>query len=68
MKKKKKNIINHKCEQFWSNSYIEYEINSDKNEALLVEEYLYKMRPYLKGIMNNLRKSDTWNNSVNNSK
>ena len=33
---------------FWSNHYIEYELN------------LNKIRPYLKGILNNLKISDTW--------
>ena len=35
---------------FWSNNYIEYERNGDKNETLLVEEYLNKIRPYSKDI------------------
>ena len=34
----------------WSNSYIEYESNSDRNKTLSVEEYLNKVRPYLKDI------------------
>ena len=45
---------------FWSINYIEYESNSDRNKTLLVEEYLNKIRPYLKDIMNNLKKSGTW--------
>ena len=45
---------------FWSNNYIEYEINSDRNKTLSVEEYLNIVRPYLKDIINNLEKSDTW--------
>ena len=44
----------------WSNNYIEYESNGDKNKALSVEEYLNKIRPYLKDIINNLQKFDTW--------
>ena len=32
---------------------------TDKNKILTVEEYLNKIRPYLKGIINNLKKSDT---------
>ena len=44
---------------FWSNNYIEYKSNGDKNKTLSVEEYLNKIRPYLKDI-NNLKKSDTW--------
>ena len=44
---------------FWSNNYIEYRSSNGKNRILSVEEYLNKIRPYLKGIMNNLKKSDT---------
>ena len=33
---------------FWSNNYIEYESNGERNKTLLVEEYLNKIRPYLK--------------------
>ena len=43
---------------FWSNNYIEYKSNGDKNKILSV--YLNKIRPYLKGIINNLKKSDMW--------
>ena len=46
-----KNIFEHKKEEenyykpvrvnnFWSNNYIEYESNSDRNKTLSVEEYL----------------------------
>ena len=45
---------------FWSNNYIEYESNSDRNKTLSVEEYLNNIRPYLKDIINNLKKSDMW--------
>ena len=45
---------------FWSNNYIEYESNGDRNKTLSVEEYLNKIRPYLKDIINNLEKSGTW--------
>ena len=34
--------------KFWSNSYIEYESNGDRNKKLSVEEYLIKLEPYLK--------------------
>ena len=43
---------------FWSNNYIEYKSNNDRNKALLDEEYLNKIRPYLKEIINNITKSD----------
>ena len=43
----------------WSNNYIEYESNGNKNKTLSVEEYLNKISPYLKDILNNLKKSGT---------
>ena len=47
----------------WSNlfveQFIEYESNGDRNKTLSVEEYLNKIRPYLKDL-NSLNKSDTW--------
>ena len=33
---------------FGSNNYIECESNGDRNKTLFVEEYLNKIRPYLK--------------------
>ena len=30
----------------WSNNYIEYESNGDRNKTLLFEEYLNKITPY----------------------
>ena len=44
----------------WSNNYIEYKRNGDRNKTLSVEECLNKIRPYLKDIINNLKRSDTW--------
>ena len=44
---------------FWSNDYIEYKVKGDR-KTLSVEEYLNKIRSYLKDIINNLKKSDTW--------
>ena len=32
----------------------------DRNKIVWVEEYLHKIIAYLKGIVNNLKKSDTW--------
>ena len=49
-----------RANNFWSNNYTEYESNGDRNETLSVEEYLKKFRLYLKDIVNNLKKSDTW--------
>ena len=45
---------------FWSSNYIEQECSGDRNKTLSVEEYLYKISPYLKVIINNLKMSDTW--------
>ena len=45
---------------FWSNDYINYESNDDRNKTISVEEYLDKYRPFLKHIINNLKKSNTW--------
>ena len=45
---------------FWSDNYIEYESIGDRSKTLSVEEYLNKIRLYLKDIINNLKNSDTW--------
>ena len=38
---------------FWSDNYIEYEGNCNRNKTLSIEEYLDKVRPYiLKGYYN----------------
>ena len=41
---------------FWSDNYIEYENNGDWNKTLSIEEYLNKIRPYFKDIINDLQK------------
>ena len=35
---------------FWTNNYIEYKSNSDRNKTLSVVENLDKIRPYLRDI------------------
>ena len=45
---------------FWSNNYVEYESKGDRNKTLSVNEYLNRIRTYLKDTINNLKKSDTW--------
>ena len=45
---------------FWSNNYIKYNSNGDRNKTQLVWEYLNEIRPYLKDIINKLKKSDRW--------
>ena len=49
---------------FWSKNYIEYESNWDRNKTVSIEEYLSKIKPYLKDIINDLKKSDTWKNQL----
>ena len=44
---------------FRSNNYFEYKSNGDRNKTLSVDEYHNKTRPYLKDIIDNLKKSDT---------
>ena len=51
-------LLASKIGNFWSNNYIEYKSNGNRNKTLLVEEYLIKSRPYLKEIINDLKKSD----------
>ena len=54
-----KNLFEHEKEEenyykpvrvsnFWSNNYIDYESNGDRNKTLLAGEYLDKIRPHLK--------------------
>ena len=38
--------------------------NSDRNKKPSTEEHLIKIRPHLKDIINNLKKSDTWKNQL----
>ena len=45
---------------FWNNNHIEYESSGDKNKNLSVKEYLDKSKPYLRDIIINFQKSDTW--------
>ena len=49
-----------RASKFWSNYHIEFESNDDRNKTLSVDEYLNKIRPYLKDIINNFKKSCTW--------
>ena len=45
---------------FWSNNYIEYESNGHKNRNLLLDEYVTKIKPFLRNTINDLKNSDTW--------
>ena len=40
---------------FWTSNYIQNETNGDRNRALSVEEYINKIRPYLKDIINDVK-------------
>ena len=50
---------------YWSNYYTEYDSNGDRYKTLSTEEYLNKIRVYLKDIINCLKKSDRWINLIN---
>ena len=64
-----KNLFEHQEEEyydelvresnFWRKAYIEQDIKGDRNNTLSDKEYLNQIRPYLKDIINNLKKSDT---------
>ena len=56
---KKKIIINQYKKIILGSNYIEYESNGGRNKTLSVEEYLNKIRPHLKDIVNYLKKADT---------
>ena len=46
----------------FGNNYIKYESSGDRSKKLLVKEYLDKIKPYLRDIIINLQKSDSWKN------
>ena len=50
----------------WQKFYYN-ESRDDKNKTLSVEEYLNKIRPYLKDITNYLKKISYMENSINDS-
>ena len=69
-----KNLFEHEDENcykpvrvinFWSNNYIDYESNDDRNKTLSVEEYFDKITPYFKDIIKNHKKSDIWKIQLN---
>ena len=45
---------------FWIITYFEYKNNRDKSKALSLKENLDKIKPYLKDIINNLKKYGMW--------
>ena len=40
---------------FWNNNYTEYQSNRDKDKTLSFGKYVNKIRPYLKGIINDIK-------------
>ena len=53
----------HKSERvsnFWIINSFEYKNNRDKSKTLSLEEYIDKIKPYLKDIINNLKKYNMW--------
>ena len=49
-----------RVDSFCGRNYIEYKSNGTRNKKLSIEEYFNKIMPYLKDIISNLKKSDTW--------
>ena len=47
---------------FWSSNYIRYARSDDRNKTLSVEEYLNKIRPYLKDIIRVWRACNAFKN------
>ena len=45
---------------FWNNYYIEYEISGDRNKNLSVKEEIKEIKPYLRDIIIDPKKPDTW--------
>ena len=45
---------------FWKNNYIEYESNGDQNGNLSLDQYLNKIKPYMRNIIVDFQNSDTW--------
>ena len=53
-------IIIKRVGNVWKINYVEYESSADGNKNLSVKEYLNKIKLYLRDIIINLQKSDTW--------
>ena len=51
---RKKEIKPVKVDNFWRKNYVEYETNGDRNKTLPVEEYINKIKPCQKDIINDL--------------
>ena len=49
-----------RVDNFQSKNYVEYESNGDGNKALSVKEHLGNIKSYMRNIIINIQKSDTW--------
>ena len=49
-----------KVNNFWKNTYSEYESNGDKNRNLSLNECINKIERYLRNIIIDLQNSDAW--------
>ena len=54
-----------KVNNCWNNNYVQYKSNGDQNKIASVEEYLNKIRPYLRDLVNDVKQSDTWKTQLN---
>ena len=45
---------------FWNNNYTEHESSRDRDSNLSLDKCLNKTEPYLRKIITNFQKSDTW--------
>ena len=60
MNKKRDYYKPKRVSSFWNNNYIEYERFCDKNNNLLLVEYLNNIKPYLKDLLIDIQSSATW--------
>ena len=64
-KNNKKNIVKSKRKEIkksnvFSNNYIEYKSNEDKNKTFSIKDYLDEIKPYLSDIINNKKIQGEW--------
>ena len=43
---------------------MEQQFNGDRNKSLSIKGFLEEIRPYLKDIINDIKKADTWKNQL----
>ena len=49
-----------KLDNFYSRNYIKYESNGNRKNNPSIKEYLDEIKRYLKHMINNIKKSETW--------